>query len=192
MASKCSIGDIANKLISARKEKKGATLLLGEGCLESSGIPSDKEFIEIIRNTYPEAFEKAKQKELPAIVAQLSNEEKAAVFNNYFAYAQITWSHLCIALMMKEGFITRVMANHCDPLIKRAFAMMGEFPPEFDCALTQIGNPGKLPGKALIHLYGQEMGLLPEFMDMAFKDAGKQRTWLVVGHKGQKIRPWND
>ena len=63
---------------------------------------------------------------------------------------------------------------------------MGEFPPEFDCALTQIGNPGKLPGKALLHLYGQEMGLLPEFMDMAFKDAGKQRTWLVVGHKGQK------
>ena len=186
MASKCSIGDIANKLISARKEKKGATLLLGEGCLESSGIPSDKEFVEIIRKTYPGAFEKARQKELPALAAQLSDEEKAAVFNNYFDYAQITWSHLCVALMMKEGFITRVMANHCDPLIKKAFAMMGEFLPEFDCALTQIGHPEKLPAKALIHLYGQEMGLLPESLDKTFKDAGKQRTWIVAGHQGQK------
>ena len=70
MASKCSIADIANKLISARKEKKGATLLLGEGCLESSGIPSEKEFVEIIQKTYPAAFEKAKKKDLPAIIAR--------------------------------------------------------------------------------------------------------------------------
>ena len=186
MSVKCSIADIADKLVKARKNKKGVTLVIGEECAASAGVPSNDEFVEIIKELFPAAYEKAEKKDFLSCVSQLSAAEKSELSRKFIENAPVNWAHICVALLLKNGYVQRVMTTNPGPVLRKACALTGEFPPVFDCVAGQTNGPDSAPAKAIIHLYGQEFGERPGPLDGAFAGPGKKGPWLVVGHKGEK------
>jgi tetratricopeptide (TPR) repeat protein len=186
MSTKCSTAEIAEKLVKARKEKKGATLILGQECSESAGIPTAEECLKIIKEKYPQSYEKAENKNLNACISQLSQEEKSDFSKQYIENTPINWTHICVALLLKNGFVDKVLTVNTDPLLRKACALVGEFPPVFDCTVEQIKDSNRIPEKSIIHLYGQEIGNQPESLDGVFGNINKKGPCIVVGHNGQK------
>ncbi|MGV7220861.1 MAG: hypothetical protein ACQ9MH_04995 [Nitrospinales bacterium] len=185
MSTRCSTSDIADKLVKARKDKKGVTLILGKECSELAGIPTSEEYVAAIKEKFPQAYEKTENKDLSSCVSQLNQEEKSELFRKCVDSKPVNWTHICVALLLKNGFADRVLTVNADPLLRKACSLIGEFPPVFDCALEQIKDPNHIPQKSIINLYGQEIGMQPGSLDGAFNDTGNG-PWIVAGHNGQK------
>ena len=186
MSTRCSTADIADKLVKARKDKKGGTIILGKECSESAGIPTAEEYIATIKEKFPQSYEKAENKDLPGCISQLNQEEKSELSKQSIENVPINWTHICVALLLKNGFVDQVITVNTDTLLRKACALVGEFPPIFDCAAEQIKDPSLIPKKSIIHLYGQEVGIQPDSLDGAFRNTGKKGPCIVVGHNGQK------
>ena len=186
MSVKCSIADFADKLVKARKDKKGVTLVVGEECVASAGVPTNEEFVELIKKLFPKSYEKAAKKDFLSCVSQLTAAQKSELSRKFIENTSINWAHICIALLMKSGYVDRVMTTNPGPILSKACALMGEFPPVFDCVAQHINWPDLLADKAIIHLYGQKFGNRPDSLDGAFEVTGGKGPWVVVGHKGEK------
>ena len=105
MSTRCSTADIADKLVKARKDKKGATLILGNECSESAGIPTAEGYIAAIKEKFPQLYEKAENKDLAGCISQLSQEEKSELSKYYIESIPINWTHICVGLLLKHGFV---------------------------------------------------------------------------------------
>jgi tetratricopeptide (TPR) repeat protein len=186
MSTRCSTADIADKLVKARKDKKGVTLILGKECSESAGVPTAEEYIDVIKEKFPQAYEKAEKKDLAGCISHLGQEEKSDLTKQCIESVPVNWTHICVALLLKNGFVDRVMTINTDPLLRKACALVGEFPPVFDCAVEQIKISNHIPDKSIIHLYGQEIGIQPGSLNGVFGNFSKKGPCIVVGHNGQK------
>ena len=182
MASSISLSKFVDLLVESKMEKKGGTLLLGDECAYRAGIPSAKELIEGIKKSHPHAFENAKVKDLAHCAAELTATQKSDFFNFYVRKSKISWAHLCVAMLMKEGYVSRVYTTSPDPLLERACMLVGEHPPVYDCTLGAITKPDLIPPKAIIHLKGQIIGAQPGPLEGVFSGAAKNGPWLVLGY----------
>ena len=78
----------------------------------------------------------------------------------YVQAARINWGHICIAALMKEGYVDRILTVNFDPLIARACALLGEYPAVYDFAASQHFKPDFVSDKAVFHLHGQMSGFV--------------------------------
>ncbi len=190
------IDDIVETLHGARRDGRGCSLLIGAGRSVSAGIPSAAGFVERIEQLYPDKYEAAARKTYPDCMAALDDAERRYLLSEYIDTANINWANICIALLMHEGYVDRLLTVNFDPLIVRACALLGDFPAVYDLAASQLFRPHLVPKKAVLHLHGQHTGFLvfntdeevrgqSERLGPVFLDAGRARPWIVAGYSGE-------
>jgi Tfp pilus assembly protein PilF len=191
-----SIDEIKETLQNAKSRRRGCTLLIGAGCSFKAGIPTATGFVEIIRDQYKLAYQRALEKTYPKCMAELLLSERRDLIAHYVDLAQINWAHLCIALLMQAGYVDRVLTTNFDLLVVRACAVLGVFPAIYDFATSQLLKKADIPDQAVFYLHGQRTGfvLMNTVEDMekhstllgpVFEDAGSGRVWIVVGYSGE-------
>lgn len=183
MPSPNPVNKFIDLLVESKMEKKGGTLLMGEECSLRAGIPTGDEWVEAIKKRHPHAYEHAKTKDLRHCAAELTASQKADLFSFYLRKSKISWAHLCVAILIKEGFLSRVYTTCPDPLLERACTLVGEFPTVYDCTVGTITKPDLIPPKSIVHLNGQILGATPGPLEGVFSGAGRSGPWLVLGYQ---------
>jgi tetratricopeptide (TPR) repeat protein/NAD-dependent SIR2 family protein deacetylase len=191
------IDEVAWTLRMARDERrKGCVLLIGAGCSVTAGIPAAAGIVAAIRKQYRPFYDRAREKTYPLVMAQLAAGERRDLIARYVDEAKVNWAHVCIAQLMKEGFVNRILTTNFDPLVVRACALVGHFPAVYDFAASQIFRAGDIPHDAVVYLHGQRSGFVlmntsheveqhAERLKPVFDEAGQGRVWIVVGYSGE-------
>jgi tetratricopeptide (TPR) repeat protein len=191
-----AIDDVIETIKGAGARGRKCAVLIGSGCSVKAGIPTANGFVEIIRRQYPQAYNRAEAKTYPHCMAELAVAERRDLIAHYVDRAKINWAHICIAQLMKSGFIDRVLTTNFDMLVARACALVGLFPAVYDFAASQLFSPADIPEQAVFYLHGQragfvllntpaEVGKHRELLRHVFTDADRGRVWLVVGYSGE-------
>ena len=196
------IDDVVETLKNAQKRDKKCALLIGAGCSVKAGVPLASEFVEIIANEYSRAYNRAKEKTYPHCMAELLVSERRDLIKRYVDNAKLNWAYICIAQLMKSGFIDRIYTTNFDQLVVRACALLGIYPAIFDFATSQLFRPADIDEKAVFYLHGQSSGFVllnteaecekfSGHMEPVFQDAGEGRVWLVAGYSGENDPVFN-
>ena len=191
-----SIDEIKETLQNAKSRGRGCALLIGAGCSFKAGIPTATGFVEIIKDKYKLAYQRAPEKTYAKGMGELLLSERRDLIGQYVDKAQINWAHLCIALLMQAGYVDRVLTTNFDLLVARACAMLGVFPAIYDFATSQLLKTADIPDQAVFYLHGQRTGFVlmntdedmkkhSELLGPVFEDAGSGRVWIVVGYSGE-------
>lgn len=152
--------------------------------------------------TYSEAIAKFDEayKDLPPTyslcMAQLTKSWRRLLFNSYVNNIKVNLAHLCIASMMKAGYVDRILTTNFDSLIVQACALLGEFPAVYDFAASQMLSPEDIPSKAVFHLHGQQTGFVllntedelrrhSALLRPLLQDSMRRRMMIVVGYSGE-------
>jgi hypothetical protein len=197
-----SIEEVAETLQNAKARGKGCTLLIGAGCSVKAGIPSAAGFVQVIKDRYPRAYQRAEVKAYPRCMSELLLSERRDLIAEYVDRAKINWAHLCIALLVQAGFVDRVLTTNFDLLVVRACALLNEFPAIYDFAASQLFKAPDIPSKAVVYLHGQYTGFIlinteedfdrhSHLLGPVFEDAGSGRVWIVVGYSGENDPVFN-
>ena len=210
-STKREISDLIESLKLAqdkeRDYKRPCTLLIGTGCSASADIPTASGFVEIIEQKYPSAYNQAKggRKEIPsyqACMAELTDTERHDLIFHYVDKAEPNWAHICIALLMKEGVVDRVLTVNFDPLLLKACALLGFVPAVYDLATSQTFAPEVVRGRAVFYLHGIATGpvllnIREEFekrelmVSPVLKEGAGGRFWIVAGYSGDNDPVFN-
>src|ERR1700681_2272493 len=159
------IKDIAEKLENAKEARRtrpdrGASLLIGAGCSLTAGIPLASGFVSEIERRFKSAYQRADEKTYAACMAELASGEQQDLIGGFVDQAKINWAHIAIAVLIKEGYVDRVLTTNFDPLIVRTCALLGVFPAVYDFAMSQLYRPEAISGQAVFHLHGQRSGFV--------------------------------
>jgi tetratricopeptide (TPR) repeat protein/NAD-dependent SIR2 family protein deacetylase len=190
-----TLDDVIGELRAGQKAKLGCTLLIGAGCSKSAGIPLASEFVSLIKEEYPRFYANAREKTYSMCMAELPEIHRQRLFAKYVDAATINEAHLCIASLVKAGYVDRVLTTNFDQLIVQACALLGEFPAVYDFAASQLLKPKYIPSKAVFHLHGQRTGFVllntPEelkahakLLGPLMEDSMNGRMWIIVGYSG--------
>ncbi len=101
-----------------------------------------------------------------------------------------------MALLMRYGYVDRILTTNFDLLAVRACALICEFPAIYDFAASQLFKPADIPDRAVVYLHGQRTGFVlintdedfkrhSDLLGPVFEDAGRGRLWIVVGYSGE-------
>ena len=122
-----TIDDIVETLKNAKARKKSCSLLIGAGCSVKAGIPTAADFVQIIQERYRRAYSRAQVKSYPKCMAELTLGERRDLIAEYIDNAKVNWAHICIGLLIKAGYVDRVLTTNFDSLVIRACSLLGEF-----------------------------------------------------------------
>ena len=181
------IDDVVETLRKAKELGRSCGLLIGAGCSVKAGIPTAPGFVKIIQKEYQQAYKRAQEKTYAQCMAQLAQGQRRDLIASYVDKAKINWAHICIAQLMKMGYIDRVLTTNFDLLVARACALLGHFPAFYDFAASQNFNPADIFDQAVFYLHGQYTGFVlmntnkeikkhSKFLAPVFKDAGLGRV----------------
>src|SRR5712692_2021639 len=191
-----SLDEIVQTLQNAKDRGKGCSLLIGAGCSVKAGIPAAAGFVDVIKQRYSHAYQRANPKTYPKCMAELLPSERHDLIAEYVDKAKINWAHVSMALLMQAGYVDRVLTTNFDLLAVRACALLGEFPANYDFAASQLFKAADIPGEAVFYLHGQRTGFVlinteeqfewhSKLLGPVFEDAGRGRVWMVVGYSGE-------
>jgi tetratricopeptide (TPR) repeat protein len=197
-----SIDEVAETLQNAKARGRGCTLLIGAGCSVKAGIPIAAGLVEVIKERYPRAYQRASTKTYARCMSELLLSERRDLIAEYVDRAKINWAHLCIALLVQAGYVDRVLTTNFDLLVVRSCALLNEFPAIYDFAASQLFKAPDIPRKAVIYLHGQYTGFIlintesdfathSDLLGPVFEDAGRGRVWIVVGYSGENDPVFN-
>ena len=194
------LGDIVDALQAGKGSlgktgRRPCSLLIGAGCSVTAGIPTAEGFVRLIERHYPSAYARADRKTYHHCMAALASGFRRDLIINAITNAKINWAHVAIAQLIAEGYVDRVLTTNFDPLVARACALVGEFPAVYDFAASTTFDPAKVAEKAVFHLHGQSTGFVlmnteqecaghGQWLGPLFADAGRGRSWIVVGYSG--------
>ncbi|HKO54375.1 MAG TPA: hypothetical protein VJ276_00775 [Thermoanaerobaculia bacterium] len=190
-----ALDNVVVTLRKARDRGDGSAILIGAGCSVTAGIPTASGFIDEIRTQYQPDYAACEKKDYPHLMARLADGERRDVIAKYVDKATLNWAHIAIALLMKEGYIRRVLTTNFDPLIVRSCALVGVFPAVYDLAASRQFEPSQLVDPSVFYLHGQRAGFVMlnteeevqrhfDVLRPVFERAGERRPWLVVGYSG--------
>ena len=191
-----SLDEIVETVRKAKERGKSCSLLIGAGCSVKAGVPTAAGFVEIIREKYPQAYERADSKTYPSCMAELMRSERRDLITEYIDNAKINWAHVCMALLMQAGYVDRVLTTNFDLLVAKAASHLCVYPAIYDFAASQNFQPADIPDQAVFYLHGQYTGFVlmntkddldrhSKLLSPVFEDAGRGRLWIVVGYSGE-------
>lgn len=183
--------------ILATSEQNKITLLLGAGCSASAGIPLAPAMAKEIKSRFPNIG--AHLSEMPTYaecMGALVTRQRHEYVKQVCESAKINWAHIAIAQLLAQGIVDRVLTTNFDPLIVKACALLGDFPPVYDLAASSVFTSSLVAERAVFYLHGQYAGLVQVHTDDAFErveaklaaavDASiGRRTWIVCGFSGE-------
>ncbi len=188
------VEDIANA-----KDRQGVTVLLGAGASVTAGIPTALGFCDRIRERHDRAYQRANVKGrvgYQALMGELTEVQRRALLAETIDAARINWTHLALAGLMRDGYVTRVLTPNFDSLIVQACALLNVFPAVYDFTASSLLSRAHIPSPAVYYLHGQRTGARLLNTDAeckahaanlrpAFDEATPNRLWLVVGYSGE-------
>jgi tetratricopeptide (TPR) repeat protein len=188
------VADVAETLRNARRRHRGCTLLVGAGCSVSAGIPTARDMATEAETLYSRACSRVQDKDYPHIMAALSPDERHEIVARYVDSAKVNWAHLCIAQLVGEGYVDRILTTNFDPLVIRAAALLGPLPAVYDLASSRI-DAERIQSPALVYLHGQRSGFVTlhtsdqlrrhaQNVRPVINEAGTTRPWIVIGYSG--------
>lgn len=189
------LDDVVQALQFGKGLGRKCSLLIGAGCSVSAGIPSAGGFVQLIEKEFRDSYQLADPKTYPRCMAQLPPGVQRDLIAREVDAAKINWGHVAIAQLMTAGYVDRVLTTNFDPLVVRACAFSGIHPAVYDFAASQLLKPAQVPEVAVFHLHGQRTGFVlmnteeecaahAQRLGPLFQDAGRGRTWIVVGYSG--------
>ena len=189
------LADVAETLRSAKGRQRGCVLLVGAGCSVTAGIPAAPGIVAEIANTYPRAYDRAGKKDYPQLMAELAPAERRDLIARYVDAARLNWAHVCIAQLMRSGFVDRILTTNFDPLVIRSCALLGLFPGVYDFAASQLFSRADIADQSVVYLHGQRSGFAllnteeevqrhATLLEPVFDEAGQGRLWIVIGYSG--------
>ncbi len=182
-----ALNEYVGSLNEAKENNSGGTLVMGEGCLEKSGIPTGDNLFEAIKNRFPKACEGGSAKDIAAVLGKLTDKEKFDLRSQISATANLTWSCIVIALLMKEGYIRRVLTTSPYPVLQQACALVGLYPGVYDA--TSDLDVQQLASTSIVYLNGQNLGSSPKDLAPVFSECASYGPWFVVGYADQENDP---
>ena len=170
-------------------------VLLGAGVSVSAGIPDASGIVHELKRRFPGLLRSAKQQSYADSMESLSVGVRRQLIRTYIARAKLNTAHLCLAALVKEGYVDRVLTTNFDPLIEKSLALQGCRPTVYDFASAHEFVAEAVPSRSLFYLHGRSDGFLllnteSEVNSLAnnlrplFEDSNRARAWLVVGYGG--------
>lgn len=187
---------VIERLRSTKTYSGKCALFMGAGCSTSAGIPNAEGCLKIIQGEYPRAVQNRRQKTVGGALATLSPAERERVVALCLEGARLNWTHLCVASLLKGGFLQRVLTVNFDPLIMQACACLGFLPQVLDLDQLAKLDPALIDEPVVILLRGQGAALRllaseeeakahKEQLGAAFNQASSRYLWLVAGYDGR-------
>ncbi len=191
----CDIDHIVENLRFAKEHGQKTCLLLGAGCSVSAGIPASNGIITIIMKKFPAIFRNNPPNSYPECLSRLTGAQQRTIIADCISNAKVNWAHIGIALLIKHGFVDRILTTNFDPLISRACYLLAEYPAVYDLAVSDRFNPHYISDKAIFHLHGQHTGFVLINTEQQSQDqlqritpvmenTGTARVWIVAGYSG--------
>lgn len=190
------IEDLVDVIINSRELGYKINLLIGAGCSVSAGIPSANEFVKIIAKIYSREYNKCENKTYAECMKKLTPIERRNLISKYVNNAKINWAHLCIAQLIKEKYIDRVLTTNFDNLIVKACSIVQEYPAVYDLTSYTTFRTDLMLDKSILYLHGQYNGFIlcnteeevtsqKENIDSIFHELNRNSIWIIVGYSGE-------
>src|SRR5262245_17640168 len=191
---RASLDRVAEAITLERK----ATLLLGAGCSASGHIPLASEITQDLLARFPAIKAKiGPEATYAGCMLAISQGERHDYVKRLCEdpKVRINWTHLAIAQLLLSGHVDRVLTTNFDPLIVKACALIGFYPPVYDLAAATAFNGPMIDDRAIFHLHGQYAGFVQVHTGADFSKVKarlgaavdacfEQRTWVVCGYSG--------
>jgi tetratricopeptide (TPR) repeat protein len=193
---------VAESLRSCKSDNTAAVVLIGAGMSTSANIPDAKGFIEIIKREFPSTVQ-ACEETYAAYMGALAPEERRSLIKKHIENAKpMNIEHLCLAALVREGYINCILRTNFDPLALRALHLCNVFPAVYDLASTSKEALQKVAERsrenicALYYLHGQRDGPIilntqAEMDDLSRKleearifPELRQKCWIIIGYSG--------
>jgi hypothetical protein len=190
---KRSLDEIAERLRHAKW-----ALLLGAGCSRSAGIRTASEFVDLIKEQYPTAWDGAPTKDYQACMARLGPSHRRRLIQEEVKGRPLNLANIALASLIKAGKIDRVVTTNFDSLLIRACGLLGVEAAVYDVdALSSTHfHVLDIDMPAIFYVHGQYYGFsqhnapddyTPDHARMLrdlIRDISQTHTWLVVGYSG--------
>jgi tetratricopeptide (TPR) repeat protein len=188
--------DLVQDIENSKRNGISCALLIGAGCSQSAGIPIASEIVEKNKDELLSTLVNLDTISYLEFMDKITTDQRKKLIAGYVNGATINWAHLAIAMLVKEGFVDRILTTNFDTLALQACALLGEFPAVYDLAMIEHFDPEEVHDKAILHLHGQYCGfnLKTTKGDLenhqskykkVFTEVGRKRLWIVVGYSGK-------
>ena len=188
-----TIEDVKTCLSHAKDREHKCALLIGAGCSVTAGIPTAQQIADQIRKDWSLPSDCVDYR---ACMQRLGRGDRAKLISDYVGRARINWAHICIAELIKAGYVDRVLTTNFDPLVLRASALLGVYPAVYDLGASAEFDPTRAVSPCIVYLHGQHVGFTqihttaqgqqqrPVLKQIVNYEAN-HRYLLVVGYGGQ-------
>lgn len=191
-----SIKEIAEQLLWNKDSGEYKTcLLLGSGVSTSGGIPDTEGIIAHIKHKFPYHCEKIDSDNFHDYMGLLTKTQRREIIHYYEQAARVNIAHLYMALLVKSGYVDRIITTNFDPLIIKALFLNDLCPSIYDFSLIDHVVPGDTANPSVFYLHGRSDGFVLldskerreehfERLESVFDSETCKRTWLVIGYNG--------
>ncbi|MDM5258869.1 SIR2 family NAD-dependent protein deacylase [Bacillus toyonensis] len=187
--------DVVSALKKAKENNINVNLLIGAGCSVTANIPAAQGMVETIKKEFPGEFKRAKIKDYPNCMSKLTPSERKNLISRIVKDAEINWTHIAIAQLLKHGYINRILTLNFDNLVQRACSLVNEFPAIYDMTTSSEFRTDLLFDKSVIHLHGQHTGFIlcnteeevdaqSKVLQPVFDQLDQKSLWIVIGYSG--------
>lgn len=190
------IEDLVDVIKKSKELGYKINLLIGAGCSVSAGIPSANEFVKIIAKTYTREYNKCEKRTYAECMKRLTPIERRDLISKYVNSSKINWAHLCIAQLIKNEYIDRVLTTNFDNLIVKACSIVQEYPAIYDLTSYTEFRTDLMLDKSILYLHGQYNGFIlcntesevntqKENIESIFCELNRNSVWIIVGYSGE-------
>lgn len=204
-----SISELAAALVTAQQNRRQAVFMIGAGCSMSAGIPLADEIVDYCRVVHHAAYAAAGDSHRYwTVMKRLPWQSRYALLHGLVNMASLNWAHLCLAMLLTERFVGRVMTTNFDDLALRACALQGLHPATHDLAVNadlRFSNRSDaavpyrdalLREPAILFLHGRHNGFYQAHSEEQLRRQAilmrpvvaatkqKHRPWVIVGYSG--------
>jgi len=179
-------------------------VLTGAGCSVTAGIPLASGILGAINasglgHTVRQRLRVPNVERAPygKAMAALNSEERKQIIGPFLQNAKINWGHIALALLMKHGYVSRVLTFNFDSVLVRACGLIGLYPAIYDFSVVP-DNKGRfnyIAQPSIIHLHGQGTSLAmmnseaetekhADLLRPLFQDTVDRFDLLVTGYSG--------
>jgi molybdenum cofactor biosynthesis enzyme MoaA len=171
-------------------------VLVGAGVSASAGIPDAGGIVHELKRRFPQLLRNIKDSSYAHCMELLPVGVRRQLIRTYITKAKLNTAHLCLAALVKEGYVDRVLTTNFDPLIEKSLALQGCRPTVYDFAAPPHEFAADaVASRSLFYLHGRsdgflllntesEVNSLAKSLGPLFKDSNRARAWLVVGYGG--------
>lgn len=112
-----NVEEIAEVLKNQRDLGYSTCLLVGAGISVSADIPDGAGIMSELKRRFPERMKKADHKDYFDCMSLIPPGTRRNLIRNYITRSKLNKSHTCLAALVNEGYVDRILTTNFDPLI---------------------------------------------------------------------------